>query len=1032
MALIPNGDDVTVVVVYLDSDGRLTLATRKPFSDWVTEPVTSPGHPSLTAGSSPVAPALAVDALGRPHVVWMGWSGNALLLRYFTQTTGSWSAMDLRSEVVTPGSFQQRLCDIAIRAGIEPAILVQMPIQTGEVGERRLFSSSGLQLQTPLGSPAPLGPVALATREDQSFAMAFQDGNLVSVVAHPSGPANHNTSLIAGSKLSSISLQSARGGSALAFTLQNTPIPPSRSLRISLSLPQEAGPFAGMGISLHSLIRSVIGGDRSAALSPSELLELTTLNISSSRISDLKPLAGAKNLGSLHAFGSRVTDLTPLLHLPLKTLDVSSCGLDPRSGSVSSRQIEKLQRGGTSVFWSNQRVPWNWLTQPALEDRLRSAFFGSGTGKWASAWTWSGVEDPSATFLDLSNLGLTDLEPLRAFRQLETLSATGNFFGSIESLAGLSKLRWIDLSAALNDSLSTSPRIRDLSPFRGLRLVHHLNLRGNEVTDLGAILNSFAPGAYLNVSENGLAISVGLPNPSTTADRQLEELRRKMVFIDSFSQKSPWNWILDPGIAASIRTRLGIPTTTVFSPAHHEALTSLVAENTGVESLTGLDLAVNLQSLSVANNQIRDVSPLARLSGVGSLDLRNNQITDLSPLESWNRDDAEILLSGNGLDLREGSPTWGTVGRLRRNGLNIVADLSNQRNPWNWMLDPALETAIRSTIGSSGEFTWAHATQLSSLRASGVADLSGLELAFSLRELRLPNNTITDLAPLAGLTKLTLLDIGRNPLFSGYAPPSLPGVRSIEPLRALRRLVELDISGHQISDLAPIRESIVAGGYLDIADNGIERQGLQGRIIADLEYKGVLINIGQQASPWNWQLDATTAAAVAASLGLPSGRPFTPTDHGTLRSLDLSNTTVEDLSWLSTARSLERLVLPEGFSGIVPPLASLSGPVLIETASARTQSLQSEREAGRNTGRQEILSNPVAAGLYREDHIMEARFGAKTIRLENGRFNVRWSIESSNNLGQWNEVETIDSEFVIPEKYFLRLRAKDAPAGSTP
>lgn len=42
----------------------------------------------------------------------------------------------------------------------------------------------------------------------------------------------------------------------------------------------------------------------------------------------------------------------------------------------------------------------------------------------------------------------------------------------------------------------------------------------------------------------------------------------------------------------------------------------------------------NLEKLDLYNNQIRDISPLAKLTNLTELDLENNQISDISPLET--------------------------------------------------------------------------------------------------------------------------------------------------------------------------------------------------------------------------------------------------------------------------------------------------------------------------------------------------------------------------------------------------------------
>src|SRR5262249_53272663 len=77
--------------------------------------------------------------------------------------------------------------------------------------------------------------------------------------------------------------------------------------------------------------------------------------------------------------------------------------------------------------------------------------------------------------------------------------------------------------------------------------------------------------------------------------------------------------------------------------------------------------------------------------------------------------------------------------------------------------DPNLETAIRVALNKpSGQITDADMLTLTTLDASGrgITNLSGLEAAENLQTLNLSANfQISDISPLAGLTKLQNLDL---------------------------------------------------------------------------------------------------------------------------------------------------------------------------------------------------------------------------------------------------------------------------------
>ena len=78
--------------------------------------------------------------------------------------------------------------------------------------------------------------------------------------------------------------------------------------------------------------------------------------------------------------------------------------------------------------------------------------------------------------------------------------------------------------------------------------------------------------------------------------------------------------------------------------------------------------------------------------------------------------------------------------------------------------------------------------------AHEIQDLTGLEFATNLTELRLGHNRISDISPLKNLTNLTHLDLGRNQ------------ISDVSPLKGLINLTNLSLGRNQISDVAPLKD----------------------------------------------------------------------------------------------------------------------------------------------------------------------------------------------------------------------------------
>lgn len=234
--------------------------------------------------------------------------------------------------------------------------------------------------------------------------------------------------------------------------------------------------------------------------------------------------------------------------------------------------------------------------------------------------------------------------------------------------------------------------------------------------------------------------------------------------------------------------------------------------------------------------------------------------------------------------------------------------------------DPNLKQALlrslknpdkRVIASSATEITYADAKKVTemtgayNLSNSGITDLSGLEAFTNLEKLEFPTNQITDLTPLANLTKLKHLvfnkinEHGTKPL-------------DLTPLANLTNLEYLDMAKNHIADLSPIK-NLTKLTYLNFIQNDItsieplrnltsltqlyprannikdisplqgltkltERPNFKGMNIA-VSVSGSSIDLSEHIKPW----DGTTITAVdgtydqSTHIGKPSGTKNTAT-----------------------------------------------------------------------------------------------------------------------------------------------------------
>ena len=88
----------------------------------------------------------------------------------------------------------------------------------------------------------------------------------------------------------------------------------------------------------------------------------------------------------------------------------------------------------------------------------------------------------------------------------------------------------------------------------------------------------------------------------------------------------------DPNLRAAIEIGLNKAAGEPIAPSEMVVFTCLVATDTSIRNLTGLESATNLTGLDLLGNNISDISAVAELTRLRWLDLSTNNISDISPL----------------------------------------------------------------------------------------------------------------------------------------------------------------------------------------------------------------------------------------------------------------------------------------------------------------------------------------------------------------------------------------------------------------
>ena len=302
--------------------------------------------------------------------------------------------------------------------------------------------------------------------------------------------------------------------------------------------------------------------------------------------------------------------------------------------------------------------------------------------------------------------------------------------------------------------------------------------------------------------------------------------------------------IPDTNLRAAVAEALGKSPHAPITVEEMERLEELNITNRGIQDLTGLQFATNLNELFLgtwwenAGNQISDLSPIAGLVELRDLRLDENPISDLSPLKNLKNLTRLVCRDTPVSDL---SPLAGLI-NLRLIFLNAnpnISDLSPLSGLINLEVLHFTDNKISDLsplaecINLRGILSWGNPVsdlspltqlpKLDDLNICGgkISDLTPLADFTSLKELYFANNEISDISPLARLTGLNRLNLEDNDI-SGVSPlASLTNLKwlnlddndisDISPLAGLTNLTWLNLSNNEISNFSPLdglRENI--------------------------------------------------------------------------------------------------------------------------------------------------------------------------------------------------------------------------------
>ena len=537
---------------------------------------------------------------------------------------------------------------------------------------------------------------------------------------------------------------------------------------------------------LRKAVEEVLGKDPGDPITRAEMATLQSLSVT--LCSALTGIEHATNLVDFASIYGRFSNLAPL------------AGLTSLQGLIlDGHNAEMVDLGPLARLTSLARLT---LTNYAIGDIAPLAGL------------------TSLDHIDLEGNAIVDLTPLAGLTSVRRIELSGNEIADLGPLSGLTSLEWL---------VASDNQIVDIGPLSSLTSIFQLELAFNQIVDIGGLVanDGIGRGDWVNLTGNPLDVA--------SNETHIPSLFGRGVWVTA----DAWEISVDiPDVALreavqSVCCRPGDRIT-----RRNMWYLDFVRAK-GVRQLTGMEHAVNIGEVEVVDGQVEDVRPLSALTNLVRVNLSNNAISDVASLAAndglGSGDD--VHLGGNPLGLKAYQTD---IPMLRERGVRVhfngprevedaglrqaLAGWIYQGNGWTDLLDlDAADHGVEKLNGLEG------ATPLVklSLHRNEIADITPLANLADLRYLSLAHNTVADLAPLE-LLPLYYLALDSNSLCELSAlPKSLHWLyltdnclSDITPLADLTRLRGLQLDGNSIYSLAPLA-AMKFLLYLHVNDNQI-------------------------------------------------------------------------------------------------------------------------------------------------------------------------------------------------------------------
>ena len=360
---------------------------------------------------------------------------------------------------------------------------------------------------------------------------------------------------------------------------------------------------------------------------------------------------------------------------------------------------------------------------------------------------------------------------------------------------------------------------------------------------------------------------------------------------------------------------------TIAGKQFPSSATSLVLDNMGLDSsvFTEILQLYSIDSLSISGNAISDVSQIAQLGGLVTLNLSDNNISDISALASLGSL-RTLYLDNN--PIRDLSPLC-SLPSLTSLSIKDIAISESQLETLSKALPSCAihsETAQEESqdISFGGVTFKSDVTELD-LSGMGLRDITALAGCQNLIKLNLSGNEISDLSPLMNMPNLTTLDLSDNALtdlrplmgISSLSNINAAGnsITSTTPLCMMTGVRVLKLDGNPIRDFSGLRK------LRSIEMLGLSSTGITDEALIYLQNLSTLNSLNLENNPalTGEGVDALQLILSTCEIAHSDLSYLVDMDGHAVKSdataLELSGTGIADISGITALSSLETVQL---------------------------------------------------------------------------------------------------------------------------